>query len=555
MKPVLRLGAFACALLTASHGLAFKEAGHRAIEAAAYRTVLRSSPTVIPTLVRTGVLRAPFRGYPLPSPDYDENFGNYTLNGLLLGTGQADHLLDRQLQKDLQCFHFNARGAHVTDVHGTMYGVPRGLVVDAYVECIGVADGVLRGILYAPRASDEASLGVYHLIHLVEDSYSDAHVARTPSLEKIVYLKPWNVRSWVGYLLGSPGSPNGAVRMHFSDQHHMMADTRDDGFRIGEWDTEGCLPVEYHAECTGQQRVAYAARVAVCERDVSLLLGHRVTLDEVPDDAVVPPTCLSDRGLKAAEAVTELLLLITRHVEHVESAVGDAKVRAADATFSDDWLSYRRRYLGHVDDRLTKNMADFRVSLAVDSAGQPADVRRNFVYPTEDLKPKSVHRAGAGLSAELTPGTPLWLGFDAFVASDATAHDKINPFAALGYAVQLRLPIEDELGEKPIGVALDIGPTIPIPLSELISKSASHFDVFLGVRARVAYTAESVFKQNTRHVVQAGLGGLSLDFVVGDAVWFGTDFPRFMARYDTWANKVTYPLFWGVSGGVATDAF
>ena len=552
---LLTISAFSCALLHAAHSLAFKEGGHRSIEAAAYRTLLRDDPTVIPQLVRTGVLKAPFRGYPLPSPDFDENFGNYTLNGLLLATGKADHLLDRQLQKDLQCFHFNARGSHVTKVHGTMYGVPRGLVVDAYVECLGVADAILRSVLFAPRGSDESAIGVYTLIHLLEDSYSDAHVARTVSFDKIIYLKPWNVRSWVGYFFGAPNTPNDSLRLQFSDEHHMMADTRDQGYRIGEWDTEGCLPAEYHSECTNEARIAYARRVARCELDVSALLGHGVKVDDLSDDVVLPSTCLSDRGQRAAEAITDLLRLIARHVEAVGPSTGDSNVREVDQAFADEWLEYRRKYLGHVDDRLTKSMADFRVALAVDGHGAPADVRGNFVYPANDLIPRRVRLAGAGLSTELTPGTPLWLGFDAFVASDASAHDSINPFNAIGYAVQLRLPIEDELGEKPIGVAFDIGPGIPIPISELISRTASRFDVFIGARARVSYTAESVFKQNTRHVVQAGLGGLTLDFVVGDAVWFGADFPRFMLRYDTWANQVSYPLYWSVSGGIAADAF
>ena len=538
---------------------AFKEAGHRSIEAEAYRRLLRDSPEVIPTLVRTGVLAVPYRGYPLPSAEMGADFGAYTVNGLVLATGKADHLLDRQLQKDLQCFHFNARGEQVTKIHGTMFGLPRGLVVDAYVECIGVADSTLRSILYAPAVANESAVGMYTMMHMVEDSYSDAHVARTPDFKYIIYLKPWNLRSWTTYFFGSAGTPNDSLRLNFSDRHHMMSDTRDFGYLLGEYDTEGCLPEADHSECKSTDRARYALRIATCEKEASALLGYRVSVAGLQGDAVVPAACLSDRGLASVDAVADLLRLVARQVDSVvdEKTPGVRRVDSSPAKcdFSQDWLNYRRKYLAHVDPRLTQDMADARVPLAPGPTGAPADVRGNFVYQTPDLSPKHTKLAGAGISTELTAGTPVWLGFDAFVASDASAHDSINPFDVLGYGVQLRLPIEDELGEKPIGVAFDIGPGIPIPLSELITKSTSHFDVYLGARARVAYSAESVFKQNTRHVIQAGLGGVSLDFVVGNYVWFGADFPRYMVRYDTWANKVTYPLSWSVSGGIATDAF
>lgn len=544
-------------LLASPAAWAFKEPGHRAIEAAAYRRELRTNPDVIPTLIRSGVLKFPYRPYPLPSSDLGQNFADYTVNGLLLQTGLADHLLDRQLQKDLQCFHFNARGSDVTKIHGQMFGVPRGLVVDAYVECVGVADAALRNILYSPQAANDSSLGMYTMIHMVEDSYSDAHVARTPDFKQIIYLKPWNLRTWTSYFFDGAGSPNDAVRLHFSDRHHMTSDTRDFGYVVGEMDTEGCLPVEDH-ECTVNEQARYRQRVKGCLADASHLLGYRATLDTLLGDVVVPESCLSDRGLAAVDAVANLLELVARHVEHVGLAGFGASVRTVapvPCDFADDWLRYRKRFLAHVDPRLTETMSDFRVPLAADENDQPADVRRDFVYQSEELTPKRQKLAGAGISTELTPGTPIWLGFDAFVASDAGSHDKVGLFSALGYSVQVRLPIEDELGERPIGVAFDIGPGFPLPFSDLLALNKSRFDVFLGIRARVAYAAASVFQQNTRHVVEVGLGGVALDFVVGDWVWFGANFPRYMLHYDTWTNSVTYPLSWGFSGGIATNAF
>ncbi len=598
------------ASLFSASAAAFKEPGHRAIEAAAYRKLLEceEGEKDIHTLIQEGVLNPPHRAYPDPTEDLNQDYSQYTVEGLLLSSHLPDHLLDRQLQKELQCFHFNARGSHVTKIPGQRYGIAKGLVVDAYVECMGVADALLRSVLYDPVIANETSVGMYTLMHMIEDSFAESHVARDPR-GKIVYLKSWSLRTWWSYLLEAPGSPNDATRMHFSDQSHALADVRDDGYLTEPDDqhvaepkkrafaSQDCSTSKAAAGAPPQadtdasvacitepfERRSHAERKKTCLEEVSRMLGRAATEDDLKSDLVVPTSCLSDRALAAAEAVRGILHLVARHVPNVMPSKHDAtkiySVRT-DATsrqtapkdpsillaesLSCDWETYRERHLAHVDPRLTRTLADPRTLPSREGAmvgedGKRAppsiDVRKDKVYPALDLVPAEPKTAGAGLSTELTAGTPLWLGFEAFVARDAAGHSHIRPLLDfLGYGVQIRLPLEDALGERPVGVALDIGPGLPIPVSKLVG-GEDKFSVYLGARARVAYTAQSVFEEKTRHVFQGGFGGASLDVIVGNWIWFGGDFPRVMWHYDTWTRDSFRTLSWNFSGGVATDVF
>lgn len=577
------------ATLVSTNASAFKEPGHRAIEAAAYRKLLecKEGRWDIDTLIREGVLNPPHRAFPDPTEELNDDYAQYTVEGLLLSSHLPDHLLDRQLQKELQCFHFNARGSHVTKIPGQRYGIAKGLVVDAYVECMGIADALLRSVLYDPIIANETSVGMYTLMHMIEDSFAEAHVARDEA-GKIVYLKSWSLRTWWSYLIEAPTSPNGATRMHFSDQSHGLADVRDDGYLTDPADQAVTPPARQSHEslaCITEPfpRLPHAERKRTCLTEVSRMLGRAASEDDLKRDLVVPTSCLSDRALAASEAIRDILHLVARHVPNVKPSKHDAtkihSVRTDETKRQTapedpsvvlaeplwlDWRNYRRKHLGHVDTRLTDTLADPRTlpspeSTLVAEGGDPAppsiDVRNDKVYPALDLVPAEPKTAGAGLSTELTAGTPLWLGFEAFVARDAAAHSHIRPLLDfLGYGVQIRLPLEDALGERPVGVALDIGPGLPIPVSKLIGKE-DKFSVYFGARARIAYTAQSVFEEKTRHVFQGGFGGASLDVIVGNWIWFGGDFPRVMWHYDTWTRDSWRTLSWNFSGGVATDVF
>lgn len=549
-KLLCALGLTACLGLTASRAHAFKEPGHRAIEKAAYLELLSTEEgrAVLETLVRAGVLRAPHRPYPEPSR-IDPEFAGHAVHGLALDTHLPDHLLDRQFDKDLQCFHFNARGSHMTEVPGQIHGVPRGLVEHAYVECLGVADALLRSVLFEPRESSTRSVDVYALMHVIEDSYADSHVARAPGQGyKIVYLKPWTLRTWWTYFVTRPGGSGATLREHFSHSHHGTLESRDSGYLVGRWDTEGCLT------CSGPAGDEYRARVRRCLEVAAPSYGREVTLTDLEGPEVVPPECLSDRALEAKSAIADLLRLVAKHVACVDpphcADEREAPVRVAPG-FAEDWLAYRKRYLLHVDARLTERMEIWEAC----GGGACPDVRGDLLYPATKLAPVQFRTAGVGLSTELTVGTPLWLGFEAFVASNAGAHAKIGPTDFLGYAIQLRVPLENELGERPIGLGLDLGPTLPVPISELASKEATVVALYLGVRGRVAYTAQSVFEDETRHVFGAGFGGVSADFVVANRVWFGLDFPRVMWSYDSWDRSWERTMTWNFNGGLAIDAF
>lgn len=122
--------------------------------------------------------------------------------------------------------------------------------------------------------------------------------------------------------------------------------------------------------------------------------------------------------------------------------------------------------------------------------------------------------------------------------------------------MQLRLPLEDEFGERPVGLAIEPGITLPVPLSDLIGNDGTPFSMYVGVRGRAVYTVTSVFQDQARHALSWGLGGVSLDVVIGQHVWVGLDAPRMLWGYDFWEGRVKErATTWSVSGGIATHVF
>jgi hypothetical protein len=554
-----KLAALATCLSTlapAGTALAFKEPGHRSIEEAAYLDLLETSEgsKVIATLIGAGALNAPKRWMPAPTSELYSSFEHHTARGLALESHLPDHLMDRQLDKELQCFHFNARGSQVTRISEERYGLPKGLVVDAYLECLGVTDAILRNVLFDPVRSNKESVGLYTLMHMIEDSFADAHVARRASDWKIIYLKPWNLRTWWSYFLATPRAPHDAPRLHFSDTHHQTREPRDAGYLIGPTDDDDCAadPATLEKDhCSDRPR--YKARVQTCLREASERVGRDVQLSELSGEMVVPPSCLSARALRAKDALVDLLELVAKHVQNVKPlrqtpGRGDAPLEITCSQrpcFADDWATFIGDHLAHVDAELTNSL----------TKPPQADVRRNFVYPAPTLEPRDAFTGGLGLSTELSPGTPLFAVFDAFVAHSSTFHNSINPLDFVSYGIQLRLPLEDEIGERPVGIAFEPGIVLPVPVSDLIGSNSGRFSVYAGLHGRIAYVAKSVFERDSRHVIQWGFSGVSLDFVIGDKAWFGVDFPRYVREYDFWTREFDTTLTWSVSGGVATDAF
>jgi hypothetical protein len=569
--------------------LAFKEAGHRSIEAAAYRDLLdtESGREVVRTLIRYGVLNPPAPPRAPPTELLDPEFADFSVDSLVVESHFPDHLFDRQLQSNLQCFHFNARGGHFKLDDHNLYGdrIPLGLSEDAYVECIGVADTLLRGVLFDPRGSHRRGSGMYTLMHMVEDSYADSHVARsTPDWARdsesdgskpaahsdesawpIIYVKPWNLRTWPRYFVGNKHPE--AIHSHFSEEHHMGSDTRDLGYLVGPTDEN------YGRYGTDPQ---YQRQVKACVKEAAALIRrHRraeyqerpITIEDMQGEIVVPPVCLSQRGYRAKEAVRELLRLVAMLVPHVRKVNGAdgkplkgnevkevhtaATPLASEVSLEDLWRDYRFSYLRHYDDYLT----EFMMTRPVGEFRTPEQPRKDLVYSSDAITPRSFHESGFGLTAELRIGTPLWVGVEEFMSRKTSSHNRpVLLLDALGWGIQVRLPIEDELGERPAGAALDAGFGLPLPISELFD--LQELQIYLGVRGRLAYTVQSIFESETRHSLELGFGGVSADFVVGNLVWFGFDAPRRMYRIDFWSGaKAWEPWLWSFSAGAAVDAF
>lgn len=589
-----QLGCVAALVCAPRPGQAFTEPGHRAIEAAAYEELLSSGNpvdlTTIKILIDKGVLAPPVAIQPQPSAAYGPSEGYEGPQHLALLSHMADHHFDRQLESDRQCFHFNARSAFVTELRepypdladpGARNGlkvadlpVPRGLIVDAYRECVGVADLLLRNILTDPVKARETHVGIYELIHLIEDSFSDSHVGRDQNW-RIIYVKPWNIRSFMRYSFGqAKGLP---IDLHFSDRHHMTAETRDLAYALGPYDENYNLPTPaaYQArlsnclsEATARLPEQGKPWATVKKPDGSFKRTQRATLYDLQSEMVIPPSCLSDRGLFAARAIRDLLRLVAKHMASYAPSLAELKPPIANHPgLEADFRQYRCRYLAHMD--LDVSNCDVQINRVV--APPPVyrptltmsvpvriplpEQQKDRSYSAARFETRAFRNAGAGLTTELRTGTPLWLTVDLFASRDPTSHHAINVLLdTLAWGVQVRLPIEDEHGEKPVGVAGDFGPGLPLPVSELLG--VDELQIYAGIRGRVAYTAQSIFSDETRHSLEVGFGGLSLDFIIGQRVWFGLDAPRRTYTYDLWLNewKLT-PTWFSFSGGIATDAF
>ncbi len=184
----------------------------------------------------------------------------------------------------------------------------------------------------------------------------------------------------------------------------------------------------------------------------------------------MPGTCLSNRALEASSALVALLELVSKFVDQVKPAEQDARVRrvsplADGTTFAQAWLDYRKTYLLHVDSALTETMA-------LSTPGPPCPRQdASCTVPTcapissirHPISCRGTSAAGAvGISTELSAGTHSGSRMTAFVFGDARSHSQINPLTDyMGLGVQLRLPIENEFGERPVGIALRFpGPTL-----------------------------------------------------------------------------------------------
>jgi hypothetical protein len=406
---------------------------------------------------------------------------------------------------------------------------------------------------------------------------ADDYEKTDPDRNKILFVKPWNLRTWSRYFL-SGVSPE-PVYHHFSADHHMGSDMRDLGYLVGPTDED------YPRDEAGQK--AYNGKyVAAClaaarpliRPTTAKLAAAPLQIEDLYGDVVPPLACFSNRALAARQAVVDLLELVADYIPQVAApnAAPDGLMSPELRTvgpvngrdFEQAWLDYRLKYLGHKEKALTIAMemrsepdAPGQLPTPVPSEAEAkalwqTSMRADRVAPARKLAPKEFKEAAFGLGVEVRGSTPLWLGLDEFVSRKSANHNRtVVLFDVIGWGLQARLPIENELGERPVGAAFDLGPTLPLPLSELIQLDELQF--YLGVRGRIAYTAQAIFESETRHSIELGFGGVSADFVIGGQAWLGVDAFRKMYLIDFWDpnNSGWSPLTFAISGGIAIDAF
>jgi hypothetical protein len=263
---------------------AFELEGHAIIEAAAYKRLLAlpsvpgagvpglSGRALLASLIAGGVLDQPpcfDRASPSGDCDAARRLDLPLLYWPQLHAGAPDLVIDRQLGERGQCQHFMAHtGDGLTPVDPRL-GVPAALAADAYLRCTRVAGAVFDLILRDPQLAQWRLAGTYVLMHAVQDSFSAAHVNRTPRFQ-IVHLLSWTLIDWPAYLWHGLWQFPAAT-------HHAVSDRRD---------------------------------AEVVRRD-----GHAADGRACPDfhhPYAVPEECLTDRGKAAVGAVVDLLIALYR---------------------------------------------------------------------------------------------------------------------------------------------------------------------------------------------------------------------------------------------------
>lgn len=503
--------------LVPARAFAFKEQGHRSVEAAAYHALIdQGHADVLVTLVNAGILsgRVPSvrpGGISKPTPYASVNNGDEQVDGIWLGSHQPDHSFAHQLQSYGQCYHFMARPSDVYTDEDLRFRVPAGLVRNAYTRCMGLMDTLIRGILFDPEGSRSRGAGAYTLIHIIEDSFSEAHVARTTDSWKIAYLKPWRLTAWWPYITGHPSG----LRYYVTESHHGgIRDERDYG---------------YLKEATCADR----------------------------KDDLVPTDCLSSRGRKAADAVAEVLVLLAKHAEcgsHPRDTMRTCK------GFDKDWNDYKSKYFGHADPSVSAFYEGAEAVQEFDHGVGHGDL----IGPSNALDHPAPPNLGIGLATDFADSAEsLWLTGDVFVTRDPMKQHELSWTDLVSYSLQVRLPLQNADGERPAGAAGEFGLRIPV---DILSEDVVASDVaslYFGVRLRGAVMASRVRGDRTRVVGQLGLAGFTADLVLFQRVWLGVEGPRVLMVGDTLGPDVvpfklgrdTMALhpFWTVKAGFATN--
>ena len=186
---------------------AFDSVGHDVIEALAYRTLLEghgnqpARPEVLRDLINDGALMPPVCfGRPGAKECREAPVANPLLEWPMPRTAWPDLNYRRQFSDEGQCFHFMATAADEESAPFPGTRIPRDLAIRAVVRCRDLLDQLLDAVVeIGGRETRESGLGLYELMHSVQDSFSHAHTERQLGIGKIEFLRVWEP---VGKLAG-----------------------------------------------------------------------------------------------------------------------------------------------------------------------------------------------------------------------------------------------------------------------------------------------------------------------------------------------------------------
>lgn len=407
----LAVGIVAASVSMARRAAAFELDGHFIIEAVAYKRLLAlaqvpgtdvSGRALLAALIVAGVLDEPpcFDGGNPHASCSDRARRERPLTFWpRLGAGAADIIVDRQLSERGQCQHFMAETADGLSAPDPRLGVPAAMATTAYHRCVKILGAAFDGILRNPRLTEVRLVGMYALMHGVQDSFSAAHVARDDQ-GRILYLMSWTLIDWPSYLLHGRASFPAAT-------HHAITDRRDGDF---------------------------------LRRDGVAADGTRCA--DLHNPYAVPELCLTPRAGAAVSAIADLLVLTYRLRARAAAAHREASLASPDDLA--DWRQYVQQHLP---------------SAHVEMEGPPPDLTIGRPRPDSFLGAQGVLARdgwGAGLWGGRLfygPALPFALSLTAGVGFDRRAQES-GVLAATGLGIYLPLVRRFAIGASPAGVAL-----------------------------------------------------------------------------------------------------
>ena len=226
---------------------AFSPEGHEVIEASSYKFLIENEleingqkingKEVLKELIEKGYLYDP-----LQAPLSETSNGDQIVLPVI-GSGTPDLIASRQLSNRGQCYHFMASVKDVYESESiTTSGYPIKLAKDAYKRCILLMTAMTERIIDDPLSSHLSYQNVYAMIHLIVDSFSDAHVIRDEN-GGIEILKAWRLTGLFSYLFHWQGWE------YFStNTHHAIKDDFDEQYAVGKCGKVN-HPLKMESEC------------------------------------------------------------------------------------------------------------------------------------------------------------------------------------------------------------------------------------------------------------------------------------------------------------------